>query len=356
MRKTIILLLWLAAWQVLLPVILCAGMGISTSVTSGKDHYLADYTSLSLGLMEKLNLDLSYNYSDSGPADDYSVQNDSGVVNEDLNHDPEPVRTYSGGLSAELTDNLSVRGNYSVTPKVEGFETNGFGAGLSVTFTGFPGTEDEIPSDHFHTSLDFDYVSTDNKYDVHTASFTAFYRTKWGTYRRLIIPANDSVETIKQVSYTLGITETIYQDTSLYLAYANYNYDPNIEENILLVKAKQTNAMLFTLSPGLRGFPKYSYEARLARDFFSLINISADYLHLEVLQFTLNENGTLFNGTVGSRLDDYYESKGVKADSYTLGLDYYLTGRITINASYNLYKEAYLDRSAYYTLGASITF
>ncbi|MBI5555146.1 MAG: hypothetical protein HY920_04770 [Elusimicrobia bacterium] len=356
MRKAVTILLWLAAWQVLLPAILCAGTDLSASVTSGKDHYLANYTSLSLGLMDRLNLDLSCNYSDSGPADDYTVQDDSGVVNEDINRDPKPVRTYTGGLNAELTDNLSVRGNYSVTPEVEGFEARGFGAGLTVTFTGFPVTEEEVPSDYFHTSLDFDYASSENKYDVHTPSFTALYKTKRGRKLLIYIPAKDSVEKIKQVSYTIGLTETIYQNTSLYLAYANYTYDPNIEENILLVKARQTNAMLFTLSPGLSGFPKYTYEIRATQVFFSLINMSVDYLHLVALQFSLNENGTPYNNIINNLADDFYESKGVKADSYTLGLDYYLTGRITINASYNLYKEAYLDRRVYYTLGASISF
>ncbi len=346
MRKKITLLLWLAAGQVLLPAQLFAGTDLSTSITSGKGHYLANYTSLSFGLMDKLNLDLSYNYSDSGPAED-----DPGV-----NSDPKPVQTYTGGLRAELADSLSVRGNYSVTPKVEGFEANSFGAGLTVTFTGFPVAEDVVINDHFNTSLDFDYTTTDNIYDVHTDSFTASYRTKWGIYRPLVVPAKDSAETIKQTNWTIGITETIYQNTSLYLAYANYAYNPDIEENILLVKARQANAGLFTLSPGLRGFPKYSYEARLTQGFWSLINISADYLHLEVLQFSLNENGTPFNGAIGSLLDDFYESEGVKADSYTLGLDYYLTGHIIINAGYNLYKEAYLDRSAYYTVGASISF
>lgn len=339
-------MMWLAAGQVLLPAQLFAGTDLSTSVTSGKGQYLANYTSLSLGLMDKLSLDLSYNYSDIGNAED-----DPGV-----NSDPEPVQTYTGGLNAELTDSLSVRGNYSVTPKVEGFEANSFGAGLTVTLIGFPVAEDEVISDHFNTFLDFDYTTTDNIYDVHTDSFTAFYRTKWGTYRPLVVPAKDSVETIKQTNWTIGITETMQQDTSLYLAYANYSYDPNIEENILLVKARQANAMLFTLSPGLRGFPKYSYEARLAQGFCSLINISADYLHLEVLQFSLNENGTPFNGTIGTLLDDFYEAEGVRADSYTLGLDYYLTGQITLNANYNLYKEAYQDQSAYYTVGASISF
>lgn len=346
MRKTVTILMWLSAWQVLLPAQIFAGMDLSTSVTSGQDHYLDNYTSLSLGLMDKLNLGLSYNYSDAGP-----VEDDPGI-----NSDPKPVQTYSGGLSAELTDSLSVRGNYSVTPKVEGFEANSFGAGLTVTFIGFPVAEDEVISDHFNTSLDFDYTTTDNIYDVHTDSFTAFYRTKWGTYRPLVVPAKDSAETIKQTSWTIGITETMQQNTSLYLAYANYTYNPDIEENILLVKARQANARLFTLSPGLRGFPKYSYEARLAQGFCSLINISADYLHLEVLQFSLNENGTPFNGTIGTLVDDFYESEGVKADSYTLGLDYYLTRHITLNASYNLYKEAYQDQSAYYTIGTSISF
>ncbi len=349
--------LLLAAWQILLPVQLFAGTDLSTSVTTGKDHYLANYTSLSLGLMDKLNLDLSYNYSDLGPADDYTVQYDSaGVATEDLNRDPDPVQTYTGGLNADLTDNLSVRGTYSVTPKVEGFEATGLATGLTITFAGFSTEDGTAPDQNFQTALDFDYSSTNYKYDVHTNSFTVYYRTRWGWYRRLDIPAKDSIETIKQTSYILGVTETIYQSTALYLAYANYSYEPNIEEDILLYKARQSNDRLFTLSPGLRGFPKYSYEARLAQDCCSLINISADYLHLEVLQFTLNENGTPYNGTLGALLDDFYESEGVKADSFTLGLDYYLTGHITIKASYNLYKEVYLDRSVYYTLGASISF
>lgn len=346
------LLLLLAAWQILLPAQLFSGTDLSTSVTSGKDHYLANYTSLSLGLMDRLNLNLSYGYSDSGPADDAAAS----VVNDELPQDPEPVQTYTAGLSAELTDNLSVRGNYLVTPKVEVFEATGLTAGLTVTFTGFPTSDGTAPNQNFQTALDFDYSSTGHKYYIHTSSFTVYYRTRWGRYRRLDIPAKDSVETIKQISYTLGITETIYQDSSLYLSYTNYNYDPNIEENILLVKAKQVNPRLFNLSPGLGGFPKYSFEARLAQDFCSLIKVSADYLHLEVLQFTLNENGTPDNGTLGALLDDFYESEGIKADSFTLGLDYYLTGHIAINASYNLYKEAYLERSAYYTLGTSINF
>ncbi len=346
MRKIVIFMIWLAAGQVLLPAQLFAGTDLSASVTSGKDHYLANYTSLSLSLMDKLILDLSYNYSDLG-----SAESDPGISS-----DPEPVQTYTGGLRAELTDSLSVRSNYSVTPKVEGSEANSFGAGLTVTLIGFSVAEEEVPSDHFNTSLDFDYTSTDNVYDVHIDSFTALYRTRWGAYRSLVVPAKDSTETIKQTSWIIGITETIRQSTSLYLAYANYTYHPNIEENILLVKARQANAMLFTLSPGLRGFPKYSYEARLAQGFSALFNISVDYLHLEVLQFSLNENGTPFNGTIGTLLDDFYEPEGVKADSYTLGLDYYLTRHITLNASYNLYKEVYLDQSAYYTLGASISF
>jgi len=346
MRKTVIFVMWLAAGQVLLPAQLFAGTDLSTSVTSGKDHYLASYTSLSLRLMDELSLDLSYNYSNIGTAKDAP----------EIISDPEPVQTFSGGLRAELTSSLSVRGNYSITPKVEGYEAHGLGAGLTVTFIGFPVMGEEVTSGYFNTFLDFDYTSTDNIYDVHTDSFTAFYRSKWGAYRPIIVPAKNSTEMIKQTSWTIGITETIQQNTSLYLAYTHYAYDPNIEEDILLIKARQTNAMLFSLSPGLRGFPKYSYEARLAQEICSLINISADYLHLEVLQFTLNENGTPFNGTVVTLLDDFYESEGVKADSYTLGLDYYLTEHITLNASYNLYKEDYLDQSAYYTLGASISF
>ena len=327
-----VILLSLIAW----PALVSAETGISTSLTVGPDNYLANYSDLSFSLAEKVNLDLNYSYSVS-----------------DLNK--QPAQTFGSGLNAMLNDNFSLRGNFSLTPHVSGFKASGYGLGFTFTFLGLPNIE--LPANpDFQTALDFDYSAQNNVYDVHTDSFTVYYRGRGGRYRSLYIAAKDSTETIKQIGWTLGVTETFYADLSLYLGYSNYDYNPDIEADILLYKARQNNAILFTLSPGLGGFPKNSYEARISKNLSPQISVALDYLRLQVLQFSYNDNGTPFNGTVSSLLDDFYEVRGVGADSYTLNLDYYLTSHLTINAGYNLYKEAYLDHSSYYTLGAAISF
>ncbi|MDD5491417.1 MAG: hypothetical protein PHV60_01885 [bacterium] len=330
MKKAIVSFLWLAAFTTLLPAMVYGRLGISTTLTAGPDKYLANFTSLRISLSPKLDLEGTYSHIDS----DLTSQ---------------PLQMFTGGVSVILTDDLSLRGNYSFTSPAAGYEANGYALGTTVSLSG---------DSNFQTAIDLDYGIENNVYNVHTDSFTAYYRNGRGRYRQIIVSAKDTTETIKQVVWTMGITETFYEDTSLYLGYSNYRYDPDIEGDVVLydASARQNNFQIFSLTPGLAGFPKYSYEIRISRNFLSLWTVNTGYLHAGILQFTLNENDTPANGTVGNLLDDFYEVAGVSADSYSLGLEYCLNSWIALNTGYNLYREAYQDINSYYSLGITLTF
>ncbi|MDD5259314.1 MAG: hypothetical protein PHD29_05060 [bacterium] len=338
MSRTAIFFFGLAALQVLLPTKVYAGVGISTTVTTGSDDYLANYTAVRLGLTKKLDLNCSYSYSDS-----------------DLNTDSTQV--YHTGVNIRMTNSFSARGNIFLTPKVGSYQADGFGLGTTMISHGWL-DEKSSRSTNFQTIIDLDYSLINHVYDVHTEGFTVYYQTRRGGSRQATVAAKNTSETIKQANWTLGVTEIFYADTSLYLGYSDYTYSPDIEEDIVLYDAgaRQSNARIFNLFPGLGGFPKFSYEVLISRNFLSRWTVSAGYLHAAVLQFTLNENSTPSDGTLNSIMDDFYEVSGVSADSYTLGLDYYLNDWIILNTSYNLYREVYKDTSSYYSLGLTLAF
>ncbi len=338
MKKVLALFLWFVVMPALLPALLYAGAEIGSSLTVGPDSYLANYTAGRFSLTNKLDLNLSYIYSDS----DLSAK---------------AINTYSGGLNLKLAEDLSFRGNYSITPQVAGYEADGYGFGATASFCVWPGAG-SATSRAFKTIIDLDYNLVNNTYEVKTDSFTINTQTRWGNPRQVAVAAKNTSETIRQSGWTLGITEVFPAGTSLYLGYSDYEYHPDIEKEIVLynTNTRQSNTGIFSLSPGLGGFTKYAYEARISQNIGPLWTICADYVHAEVLQFTLNQNGTPSDGTLTSLLDDFYEVSGVGADSYTLGIDYYLNDWIVLNANYSLYREAYKDNSHYYSLGITLTF
>lgn len=295
---------------------LLAAYDISNDFNLGSDGYRSNQTTLGLTSIELWDLWFGYGYVK--PEDNRPFS-----------------KSYSAGINFDVTKGFNVRGSYLTSPKVEDFSSSTWSLGFTC------GTD---------TSLAFDYGRARDHYDIQTKASFIIYTNNRGRKRIFLIPARTFTETIQQTTISLRLAHTFSQAASIYLGFSDYNYEPDIEDDIRLVVARQSNYALFNLAPGLSGYPSISYETGMYYPFMKNFSLTFDYLRLALIQFAYNSNQTL------DTVDDYYEPNEIMANSYTFGLSYRHNKQFSYRVNYNRYKEESTDPQNFYTLGLTFNF